>query len=379
MVRVGETARIRIFHLIKSLGRGGAEMLLSEGLRVADRKRFEYHFGYFLPWKDAMVPALHHQGAEVTCFGGRSSPRIMLHAGRVAAELRRKRIDVLHCHLPIAGAVGRIAGRMAGVSVVYSEHNKQERYHAWTRVLSRVTWRWQARVIAVSADVAESIHANIGAHVPVEVVRNGVNVDHFRREEANAETIRRKFGIPPDAPVIGTVAVFRTQKRLNDWVEAARLIHVRHPDARFLLVGDGPLRAEVTAAVAAGGLADVVHLPGLQEDVRPYLAAMDIYMMSSLFEGLPVALLEAMAMECCVVATAVGGIPEAIRPGENGRLVPPLQPAALASAVDDLLDHRALLSRYGRAARATVQSEFSMARMARQLERIYTEVAEPRT
>jgi glycosyltransferase involved in cell wall biosynthesis len=379
MMCPGSVSRpVRVFHLIKSLGRGGAEQLLSEGLRVADRAQFDFRFGYFLPWKDAMVPALERQGADVTCFGAPNNLRIMLQAGRIATALRRQRIDVLHCHLPVAGAVGRIAGRLAGVPVVYSEHNKQERYHRWTRMLSTRTWRWQSRVIAVSSDVADSIHANIGSDVRVDIVRNGVDVGHFSRAETCPGVVRRQLGIPSEAPVVGLVAVFRTQKRLQDWLEAARLLRVRHPDVRFLMVGDGPLRGEVAAAIAAGGLADAVHLPGLQEDVRPYLAAMDIYMISSLFEGLPVALLEAMAMECGVVATEVGGIPEAIHSGENGVLVPPLQPAALAAAASDLLANRSLLARYGRAARATVEAEFSMRRMARQLERIYMEVVEPR-
>jgi L-malate glycosyltransferase len=369
-----DAGRIRVFHLIKSLGRGGAEMLLSEGLRFADRERFEYSYGYFLPWKDAMVSALEEQGAEVRCFGGSNNVQILLAAHRVAAHLRRSRADVLHCHLPIAGTVGRIAGRLTGIPVVYSEHNKQERYHWLTRRLNAATWRWQACAIAVSADVADSIRAHISSEVPLRVVLNGVDVDRFDRSSVDGAPIREQFGIPAEAPVVGTVAVFRAQKRLLDWVEAARLLRERFPAVHFLLVGDGPLREDVVAAVARAGLQDVVHLPGIREEVRPFLAATDIYMMSSIFEGLPVALLEAMAMKCVPVCTGVGGIPELIRDGENGLLTEPEKPEQLAEAVGDLLADPKRIASLGAAARSTVEAGFSMQRMARELEDVYLAV-----
>ncbi|HEX6924638.1 MAG TPA: glycosyltransferase [Longimicrobiaceae bacterium] len=372
------TEPIRVFHLIKSLGRGGAEMLLVETLRFADRNRFDYRYGYFLPWKDAMVPALREQGVDVTCFGARSSAAILLAARAVARHLERQGADVLHCHLPVAGVVGRLAGRMARIPVVYSEHNTQERYHHLTRRLNRSTWSWQAGVVAVSREVAESIRANIRSDVPVRVILNGVDVQRFRRECGNAESIRCELGIPAGAPVVGCVAVFRVQKRLRDWLEAAALLLERHPDLHFLLVGDGPLRDEVTSIVGARGLADRVHLPGLQEDVRPFLAVMDVYLMSSLFEGLPIALLEAMAMECAPVCTRVGGIPEVIRSGTNGLLTEPRQPQELARAASELLSSPELRMRLAREARRTVVEQFSMERMARQLEETYLDVLQRR-
>ncbi|MGH7508102.1 MAG: glycosyltransferase [Gemmatimonadales bacterium] len=369
---------IRVLHVIKSLGRGGAEMLLQEGLRFADRKRFEYEFGYFLPWKDAMVPGLMAQGAGVTCFGARSNVGILLSARRLAAHLRQRRVDVLHCHLPIAGSVGRIAGRLAGVPVVYTEHNKLERYHPLTRRLNLASWDWQDWVIAVSSDVAESIRSHTRSSVRVDVVLNGVDTAHFVRDQAKGASARRALGIPPGAPVVGTVAVFRVQKRLEDWLAAACRLHQRHPELHFLVVGDGPLRSEIMALANSLGLSDTIRFPGLQEDVRPYLAAIDVYLMSSVFEGLPVALLEAMSMECAVVSTAVGGIPEVIRSGQNGVLVEPKRPDLLAAVVSELLSAPAELRRYGAAGRATVRARFSVERMVAELEAKYVEIVERR-
>lgn len=366
----------RIFHLIKGLGRGGAEVLLAEGLRVAARDRFEYGYGYLLPWKAALVPSLEAQGADVVCFNCRNNLSIPWAAQRVASHLRRWRADLLHCHLPIAGVVGRSAGRLTGVPVVYTEHNRMERYHPLTRRLNVLTWGWQDRVIAVSAEVARSIRSHVNGAVRTDVVLNGVDTDRFDRSLVDGSTLRRRIGIPAEAPVIGTVAVFRAQKALDDWLRAARILFDSHPDLHFLLVGDGPLREEVSARVRSLGLEGVVHLPGLQEDVRPYLAAMDLFMVSSIFEGLPVALLEAMAMRCRVVATAVGGVPEVIRDGENGLLVAPRQPEALARCAAQLLTDT--VRDFGEEGRRTVVLRFSLRRMMRDLEETYLDVLDRR-
>jgi L-malate glycosyltransferase len=349
-------------------------MLLAESLRFADTARFDYAYGYFLPWKDAMVSSLRSQGADVICFDRRSSAGTVLAARTVAAHLRDTGVDLVHCHMPVAGIVGRIAGRLAGIPVVYSEHNLQERFHPVTRTLNLATWRWQQQVIAVSSDVAKSIESRVGLDVPVRVVLNGVDVDRFSPEAVDGSEVRTRLGIPPDAPVVGSVAVFRTQKRLDHWIEAASHIRREIPSARFLLVGDGPLRGEVEEAVERAGLQDAFFLPGLQEEIRPYLAAMDVYLMSSQFEGLPVALLEAMAMELPPVCTTVGGIPEVVRDGENGLLVEPGAPVVLAEAVVSLLRDRARWNAVRTRARASVIEGFSMRRMAGEIESIYDEV-----
>jgi glycosyltransferase involved in cell wall biosynthesis len=354
---------IRVHHLVKSLGRG-----------VADRERFAYGYGYFLPWKDAVVPALRAQGAEVTCFGARSSAAVLAAARRVARHLRTREVDVVHAHLPVAGVVARLAGRLAGVPVVYTEHNLQERYHPATRWLNLRTWGWQAEAVAVSSDVADSIRRHAGDRVPVCTVLNGVNVRAYDPARYDGAAVRARWGIPPDAPVVGTVAVFRPQKRLDHWLQVARRVADAVPGTHFLLVGDGPERAALEAQAAALGLEEAVHFTGLQEETRPCFAAMDVYLMTSRFEGLPVALLEGMAMAVPPVVTAVGGIPEVVRFGENGSYQPYGSVQALAGDVAALLRDPERRCRLGRAARATVVERFSLERMQRALEAIYERV-----
>ena len=365
---------IRVFHLIKSLGRGGAETLLVQGLDCADRESFEFAYGYFLPWKDQLVPDLRERGATVREFTARTPAGCLAQAVPVARFLRRWKADVVHSHLPVASITARLAAKLAGVPLVATEHNLLQRYHRATRLATLATWRLQDRVIAVSREVEESIHQHAGRIVPTEVVLNGVAVHAFRRDEAGAARVRREWEIPSDAPIVGTVAVFRVQKRLGDWLGAARKILDHHPTTHFLLVGDGPERSEVERVSAELGLNGRVHLCGLQSDVRPYLSAMDVYLMSSVFEGLPIAMLEAMSIGLPIVATTVGGIPEVVRTDVEGYLADPGEVDQLSRFVSKILEDRSLRVRLGNAAHARVENDFGMARMQARLEAIYREV-----
>jgi glycosyltransferase involved in cell wall biosynthesis len=208
----------------------------------------------------------------------------------------------------------------------------------------------------------------------VQVVPNGVDVARFDRASVDGARVRRQLGIPLTAPVVGTVAVFRQQKRLDDWLEAAHEVRRSQADTHFVLVGDGPEREHLHARARELQLDGVVHFTGAHTDVRPFLAAMDVFLISSAFEGLPVALLEAMSMQCGIVATSIGGIPEVVRHGTNGLLVPAKQPALLAAAVLQMIKSSDLRAACGDAARHTVTQSFSLQAMIQQLESTYVEV-----
>jgi glycosyltransferase involved in cell wall biosynthesis len=363
-------AALRVGHLIKGLGRGGAERLLVQ-LARAHGPGIELAVGYFLPWKDALVGELEAAGCQVTCFDARSPAGMVARFPAVAAWLRDDGVDLVHAHLPLAGVVARLAGRRAGVPVVYTEHNLLERYHPLTRRANLATWRLQRAVVAVSEGVAGSIARHAPPGVPVRVVRNGIEIPADDDDAGRAA--RAALGIAPDAPVVGTVAVFRRQKRLDLWLEIARRIAERQPAARFLLVGEGPLRAATEVLAARLGLGGRALFAGQREDVRPYLAALDVYLMSSEFEGLPLALLEAMAAGRAVVATAVGGVPEAIADGESGVVRAFGDVAGLAAAAAGLLADPARRAALGAAARRRVAERFGIRRMAGELEAIYRE------
>jgi glycosyltransferase involved in cell wall biosynthesis len=320
-----------------------------------------------------MVRELEAAGAEVTLLRSNAVAPI-LQILRLADYLRRTRVTLVHCHLPVSGVAARLAAGMAKVPVIYTEHNLQESYHPLVRRLNRATWRLQRQVVAVSESVARSIEANIGRSRLVTVIPNGVDLDRFTPAPELALPTRRALGFDPDALVVGTVARFRRQKRLDDWLRAAAELRRRWPGARFLLVGEGPLSAELEALAGKLGLAGAVRFAGLQEDVRPYLAAMDVFLQASEFEGFPVAILEAMAMARPVVATSVGGVPEALSSETVGCLVEPRDPAALVDAVSALLADEGRRRDIGRAAREHVSRHYSVKVMQIRLEDLYEQV-----
>lgn len=364
--------KIRVLHIIKSLGRGGAEMLLPETLASHDQSNFEFYYIYFLPWKDQMVQALKNSGGTVQCISATNNARIFATIPALRRYISKHQIDLIHCHLPWAGIVGRIAGKLTGVPVIYSEHNKWERYHNITFRLNKLTFGWQQKVIAVSADVAESILKFYKQPVPdVQVVLNGVNTNKFNPADPIKVDIKQELNISSAAKVIGIISVFRTQKRLITWLEIASAIHAQNDDTYFIIVGDGPLNKEIRRRACDLKMESYLHFAGLQTEVRPYLQAMDVFMMSSEFEGLPIALLEAMSMGCVPVCTMAGGIPELVKDGENGLLVPVELPGELSGKVLDLLNDAQQLKQLSVAARHTVVENFSMKRMTLEIESIY--------
>jgi L-malate glycosyltransferase len=364
---------IQVFHLIKGLGRGGAETLLVEMLRSGSCESVTYAYGYLLPKKDALATDLRAQGAEVSCLAS-ASGMLPLAAPRIAHRLRAWKADILHCHLPLAGAVGRIAGRLAGVPVVYTEHNVMERYHPLTRRANLATWALQRQVIAVSDEVAASASHHAGSRIPIDVVHNGVDVRAFTRDPEAGARVREKLGIDPGATVLGTVAVFREQKRLDLLLEAGDRVLSADPHAHLLIVGDGPLDVPLRQQARSLAVPDRVHFAGRQSDVKPWLSAMDAFVMCSDYEGLPVALLEAMAMECAVLSSRVGGIPEAIQHEQSGLLFESGNTDELAAQAIRLAGDASLRRRLARAARQRVSTQFNIVAMVQRTEGLYREL-----
>lgn len=349
-------------------------MLLQETLKLHDQSAFEFHYIYFLPWKNQMVEGLEAAGGKVTNLAASNNIRIMLKAGEIIRYIRENKIELVHCHLPWAGFVGRIIHKRTGIPVIYTEHNKQERYHFLTKTINRITFNWQTMAIAVSADVEESIRKWIRPSIPVKTILNGVNTEYFIRNREAGLDIRRQYGIDPQCMLVGTIAVFRFQKRLKEWIDVFKELHSRFPQVRGCIVGDGILNNEVRQHLKNQGMEPFILLPGLQTNVLPWLSAMDVFMMSSEFEGLPIALLEAMSAGCAVVCTDAGGIKEVIRPGLDGFLVPVERWQELTGCLAKLAADPAELEAYGQKARRRVVEAFSLRTMVRATEELYQSI-----
>ena len=213
----------------------------------------------------------------------------------------------------------------------------QERYHPITKTLNKKTFNSQSLAVGVSEDVSNSIKKNIQPKIPVKTILNGVNTEKYVRDPENLE-VRKKYSIPEDAFVVGLVSVFRFQKRIKEWLQVFKKFSDSNSNAYGLIVGAGPLEEEIKAELERLGLDEKIIMPGLQENTRPFFNAMDVFMMTSSFEGLPIALLEAMSMECAIVTTDAGGIKEVIRDDVDGLMV----------KVENWLDLSKKLDRYSK-------------------------------
>ena len=360
----------KILHIIKSLGRGGAEMLLPETLNIHDKSKFEFHYIYFLPWKDQMVREIENEGGKVTCFSAKNNIRLLGKVWDIIKYCKLNQIDLIHCHLPWAGFIGRLVFLQTNIPVIYSEHNMQERYHPITKILNKYSFNSQSLAIGVSQDVSNSIRKNIRPKIPVNTILNGVNTKKYIRDEKD-NSIRLEYNIPENSIVIGLVSVFRFQKRIKEWLQVFKDFSATNTRVFGIIVGAGPLDEEIRDELKRLKLEGKVVMPGLQENTRPYFNAMDIFMMSSSFEGLPIALLEAMSMKCAIVTTDAGGIKEVIRDEIDGMVVNVENWEDLSLKLKEITENPDLLIKYKTAARKRVINEFSLKTMVENLENEY--------
>ena len=364
--------KIKVLHIIKSLGRGGAEMLLPETLKEHTKDQFEFHYIYFLPWKNQMVEAIEMPGGKVSCFSAKNNLQLLMQYSKIIKYCKKNQIQLIHAHLPWAGFVSRLIHFKTGIPVIYTEHNLQERYHFITKFINKWSFNFQTIAIGVSEDVTQSILKNIHPTIPCKTLLNGVNIESFQRnnlEQRNA--FRKQFGIPEDAVLVGTVAVFRFQKRLDKWLEIMSEAIDKNPKIYGIIVGAGILEPEIFAKHKELNLEGKVFFTGLQTNVKPYYEAMDVFMMSSSFEGLPVSLLEAMSMGCAIVSTNAGGIKEVIQNKENGIMVDVDDWGKMSSSLLTLAENPSQLAYFQSEARKRVATNFSIKAMVTQLESLY--------
>jgi L-malate glycosyltransferase len=429
-------SKIKVLHLIKSLGRGGAEKLIPETALVHNQSRFEFHCLYFYHQDQNILDELEAAGIQTHLIPA-GNLELFFQIQKVKHFVLEHGFDIIHAHLPWAGILARFVGKKLPIPIVYTEHNTWERYNKISYLGNRMTFKHQDVAIAVSNEVALSMRLNSiwdpyqrGGRLKVRVVQNGVNTEVFRRRETEEKrnekqearnktvdraqeyqdggsgsfetserlengrleierveskklesggdlgrpTLRDQLGIPEGASVIGKVAVFRSQKRLWLWVEIALKILEKCPETHFLLVGDGEWRERILSQINKSGKSAHFHWVGVQKNVVPYLSLMDIYLSTSEFEGLPIAMLEAMSCEVPVVATRAGGIGEVIQHGKQGYLTEIEEWEELEKYCLELLQNPQLQQEMAQAARERVIEKFSMKRMVSELEKIYLEV-----
>jgi glycosyltransferase involved in cell wall biosynthesis len=362
----------RVLLLIKGLGRGGAEQLLADVTRYADRSSFEYEIAYLLPWKDALVKELRADGLTVHCLRG---ARGLGWASRLRSLVQRRRIDVVHSHSPVAAVGARVA--LTGMSTrhVYTEHNDWARYHPVTRWVNLATYGGNEHVFAVSDHVRDSIRQPRwlpGGPAPVETLYHGIDPASVA-SWTKVDGARAELGIGEGTPLVGTVANLKAHKRLDQLIRAMTEVREAVPAVRLVVVGHGPMEGALRALVARLHLEDVVVFAGYREDAQRIAASFDVFALTSEHEGLSIALIEALALGKPAVVTNVGGLLEVVRDDVEGLIVPVGDRHALTQTLIRLLLDPELRFRLGRQARSRAR-EFDIRRAVRRIEQVYEEV-----
>src|SRR5512145_2696842 len=354
---------VHVLHLIDGLNVGGAEILLRDLTAGLVQRGYRVSVGYSTP--GPLADELAANGLPLTRLPrmARIDPSLLFGMLRL---MRSDPPQVVHTHLFKSDFHGRWAARLAGVPVVVSTlHNADLWAQRWPLgALYGATARFADKLIAVSAEVRQYQIEKTG--IPAEkvtVIENGVDVRRFDGLQAAGQKVRAEFGFSPEAVVFGIIARLKPQKDhatfLNVAAEVLRLI----PSARFLVVGDGPLRAELERLAGELGLFPALVFTGLRNDIPAVLAALDVLVFSSKWEGLPVTLLEGMAASKPVIATAVDGINGVALPNETALLVPPGNFPALIAACLTLAADPGLRLRLGRAGFERVSTRYSLEAM----------------
>lgn len=300
---------------------------------------------------------------------------------RLRRIVREQRIDLVHVHSPLTAAIARLALPRGGVPIIYTEHNEWTMYRRPTYWLNALTYHRNARSLAVSNRVAASVRYPRGLRwLPgprVETHYQGLDRDAFLDGLPPKPFDKGTLGIPPDAPVIGSVAHFRREKGHRYLIAAAKLLQPNLPGFRLVLVGGGPEEASLRAAVRAGGLDQQVIFAGERQDVAHIVSCFDVFVLASLHEGLPVALLEAMASGVPAVVTDAGGNAEVVQHGRQGLVVATHDPVSLAAAIFELLSDPGRRGQMGSAGQRRA-AEFDLSRSVSALTTIYREVLQSR-
>jgi glycosyltransferase involved in cell wall biosynthesis len=360
---------IKVLFIIDSLPLGGAENQIVTLATALRNDRYSIHV-CCLRSEGVQADTLKKRGISVVHLGMRLRywPIAVYKLYRLITKLKP---SIVHTHLYQAGIWGRLAAKLAGVPIILStEHSNVFPSHR-IKFLEQFANHFTDKTIVVSETIRQWLIQSQGI-LPENIIfiPNAVDVEQFNvlksRDQFNIQLARDTTTI-----IIGTVARLVKAKRLDYLLEAAKLVWAEAPQARFLIIGDGPLHEELEEMAKRLDLTQCVRFLGNRRDIPELLAGLDLFILSSEREGIPVAMLEAMAASIPVVATCVGGIPQVIQNGKNGVLVPPHDPLALANAIIALCKNSSAREAIGGEGYRTVLAYYSIRVVANQIASLY--------
>ena len=376
--------KIKILRIIARLNIGGPAIQASTLTTQLDPAKYESRLvvgaagateGDFLRLRGvtlANLTKLPELGRELTI-------RDMTVLRQLIRLMRSERPDIVHTHTAKAGALGRLAAFLTGVPVIvhtfhghvlrgYFSAARTRAFVAIERALARVT----TRLIAVSPAVRQDLlDMRIGRADRFDVIRLGLDLEPFLAAERFRGQLRAQIGVGPEIPLVGIVGRLVPIKGHDLFFAAAARVASVSP-AHFVIVGDGELRDALVARVTELGISGRVHFLGWRADLPAIYADLDVVALSSLNEGSPVALIEAMAAARAVVSTNVGGVCDVVPDTVAGFLTPPGDPAAFADALRSVLGDDARRAAMGQAGRASVYPAYSVPRLLTEIDQVYT-------
>lgn len=379
-------ARVKVIHVVTRLDFGGAQQNTLHTVAHLDPARFDVVLACGrggtldpeaearsaparLRWVDSLVREI-------------SPGRDLLALLELANFFLAERPQVVHTHSSKAGILGRLAAALAGVPVVVHTYHGfgfndyqpplVKRLYVW---LERLCCRLSTAVVFVSRSNEEYARKHrLGEPASYRLIRSGVDLEGFPARLADRAKKKAELGFGRHKPLVVTIGNLKPQKNPGDFVALAQKVSAELPDAEFLFIGDGPLRTKLEFQVIASGLSHRFSMPGWRKDAAEWLAAADVFVLTSLWEGLPRALVEAMKSGLPCVCYATDGVVDLLRDGVNGYCVPQGAVSAAAGRVVELLKDEKLRSRLGGAAAGSVGPEFEISGMVAAQESLYDEL-----
>ena len=384
-------ATARVLHVLTNLAYAGAQLGTANVCIGVSRHEFDIHVAYSSHGAESHLDTqtlptrLRNEGIacyDIPVMRRPVSPVYDLLAfSRLRRLIRKLRPDIVHTHMSKAGILGRLAARAERVPCIVHT------VHGWSfysvsspaarRVfvfLERACARVTHRMVAVSQKLIEDGQCHGISACTYSVARSGVDIKAFVSDRSDPATVRKEINIPVDARVLGTVMSLSAAKAPLDFVAVAAKVSKELPDVHFLVVGSGPLRDACVRRVQEERLSEKVHFVGLRRDVPRLLRAMDVFVLTSHWEGLPRVVVEAMAAEIPVVATRVGAVPEVIVHESTGLLGAPGDVLQLTAHVVRLLSNPALAEWLAARAKDQDLERFETAAAVKQYVDIYREL-----
>ncbi len=376
--------KTRVAHIITKLELGGAQKVAIHTASHLDKNRYS---SIFISGAGGVLDNVVRDNPGIKSF---FVPQLVRKVNpvkdvialmKIRKILKAEKINLVHTHSSKAGIIGRWAARLAGVErIVHTFHGFG--FHDFQNPVSRnlfifverITAGITGKLIFVSrANIRKAAENRIGAEEQYALARAGIDIKKFSGTKIDIAEKKKSLGINPGSPVAGMIACFKPQKNILDFLMAANLVRIAIPEVKFILIGDGELRNRIEVGINKLNMTGDFILTGWRDDVNEIMQVFDVMVSTSLWEGLPCTLLEAMSASKPIVSTEVDGVSDIIEDGANGFLVTPPRGNAgkIAEYVIELLKDKELAGKMGRNGNLKLREEFDIDKMVEEIEKVY--------